>query len=160
MCYSFRLAARVLLYAPSHRQDNTYHGTLSETRNSSMGPPWRIDPTTHRTMSERSYHGATSRSIKYLRQDPIYEIAEFTISYVQWREKWNFQQLIHKTSLLRVVIRATLTFIKDSKRMHLYYCINSLKVALHQIKRLPGQSSRCTVKCIRSECNEGCDWCI
>ena len=26
-----------------------------------MGPPWRIDPMTHRTMSERSYHGATSR---------------------------------------------------------------------------------------------------
>ena len=24
--------------------------------------PWRIDPTTHRTTSERSYHGATSRS--------------------------------------------------------------------------------------------------
>ena len=24
--YSFRLAARVLLYAPSHRQDSTYHG--------------------------------------------------------------------------------------------------------------------------------------
>ena len=23
--YSYRLAARVLLYAPSHRQDNTYH---------------------------------------------------------------------------------------------------------------------------------------
>ena len=44
--YSFRLAARVLLYAPSHRQDNTYHGlcntsrgTLAGTRNSSMGPP-------------------------------------------------------------------------------------------------------------------------
>ena len=67
--YSFRFAARVLLYASSHRQDNTYHGlcytscgALSGTRNSSMGPPWRIDPTTHRTMSERSYHGATSRS--------------------------------------------------------------------------------------------------
>ena len=27
-----------------------------------MGPPRRIDPTTHRTMNERSYHGATSRS--------------------------------------------------------------------------------------------------
>ena len=26
MGYSFRLAARVLLYAPSHRQDSTYHG--------------------------------------------------------------------------------------------------------------------------------------
>ena len=25
--------------------------------------PWRIDPTTHRTMGERSYHGATSRSL-------------------------------------------------------------------------------------------------
>ena len=24
--YSFRLTARVLLYAPSHRQDSTYHG--------------------------------------------------------------------------------------------------------------------------------------
>ena len=34
-----------------------------ETRNSSMGSPQRrIDPTTHRTTSERSYHGATSRS--------------------------------------------------------------------------------------------------
>ena len=43
--YSFRLTARVLLYAPSHRQDNTYHGlcctsrgALAGTRNSSMGP--------------------------------------------------------------------------------------------------------------------------
>ena len=26
--YSFRLAARVLLYASSHRQDDTYHGSL------------------------------------------------------------------------------------------------------------------------------------
>ena len=44
--YSFRLTARVLLYALSHRQDNTYHGlcyssrgALAGTRNSSMGPP-------------------------------------------------------------------------------------------------------------------------
>ena len=27
-----------------------------------MIPPWGIDPTTHDAMSERSYHGATSRS--------------------------------------------------------------------------------------------------
>ena len=46
MGYSFRLTARVLLYAPSHRQDITYHGVcytsrgaLAGTRNSSMGPP-------------------------------------------------------------------------------------------------------------------------
>ena len=44
--YSLRLTARVLLYAPSHRQDNTYHGlwytsrgALVGTRNSSMDPP-------------------------------------------------------------------------------------------------------------------------
>ena len=44
--YSYRLTARVLLYASSHRQDNTYHGlcytsrgALAGTRNSSMGPP-------------------------------------------------------------------------------------------------------------------------
>ena len=44
--YSFRLAARVLLYAPSNRQDSTYHGlcytsrgALAGTRNSSMGSP-------------------------------------------------------------------------------------------------------------------------
>ena len=42
--YSFQLAARVLLYAPSHRQDSTYHGlcytsrgALAGMRNSSMG---------------------------------------------------------------------------------------------------------------------------
>ena len=45
MGYSFRLTARVLFYASSHRQDNTYHGlcytsrgTLAGTRNCSMGP--------------------------------------------------------------------------------------------------------------------------
>ena len=44
--YSFRLTARVLLYAPSHRQDSTYHGlcytsrgALAGTRNSSVGSP-------------------------------------------------------------------------------------------------------------------------
>ena len=29
MGYSFRLTARVLLYAPSHRQDSTYHGHVT-----------------------------------------------------------------------------------------------------------------------------------
>ena len=43
--YSFQLAARVLSYASSHRQDNAYHslcytsrGALAGPRNSSMGP--------------------------------------------------------------------------------------------------------------------------
>ena len=55
--YSYRLTARVLLYAPSHRQDNTYHGlcyisrgALAGMRKSSLGPPregsiwWPIVP--------------------------------------------------------------------------------------------------------------------
>ena len=50
--YSFRLAARVLLYASSHGLCYTSCGALAATRNSPMGTPWRIDLTTHRTMSE------------------------------------------------------------------------------------------------------------
>ena len=45
--YSLRLTARVLLYAPSHIQDSTYHslsytsrGALAGTWNSSMGSPY------------------------------------------------------------------------------------------------------------------------
>ena len=44
--YSFRLTARVIFYAPSNRQDSTYHGlcytsrgALAGKRNSSVGSP-------------------------------------------------------------------------------------------------------------------------
>ena len=59
MGYSFRLTPRVLLYAPSHRQDNTYHGlcytrrgALAGTRNSSMGPPY--EGSTRRPIAPRA----------------------------------------------------------------------------------------------------------
>ena len=59
MGYSFRSAAWVLLYASSHRQDSTYdglcytsRGALAGTRCNSIGSPWRIDPTIHRTMRD------------------------------------------------------------------------------------------------------------
>ena len=46
------------LYAPSHKQDSTYHNlchfcseALHRTRNKSMGPPRWIDPMAHCTMS-------------------------------------------------------------------------------------------------------------
>ena len=66
----FPINTRVLLYAPSHRQDCTYHGlcytsrgALARTRNRSMGPPHEGSiRRLHRTMSERSYQGATSQS--------------------------------------------------------------------------------------------------
>ena len=61
MGYFFRLAARVLLYALSHRQDNTYdflcytrRGALAGTRNSSMDRS--DDPSHHeRTLLPQSY---------------------------------------------------------------------------------------------------------
>ena len=63
--YSFQLAARVLLYASSHRPDNTYHslcytsyGALPGMRNSSM----RSTRKPNRIMSGCSNHGATSHS--------------------------------------------------------------------------------------------------
>ena len=100
-CY-FRLAARVLLYASSHRQDNTYRGLCYTSRgalagkrtpfcihfgvvrqtdvkwkhcisdsyllkNRSMGPPWGIDPTFHRTTSERSHHGVLHEEVAYFK---------------------------------------------------------------------------------------------
>ena len=73
--YSFRLAARILLYAPSHRQDSTYHslcytsrGSLAGTRNSSMGPPhegsiWRpIAPWANDLTTSNGSHWAVSCS--------------------------------------------------------------------------------------------------
>ena len=64
--YSFRLTARVSLYAPSHRQDSTYHGlcytsrgALAGTRNRSRVHHMRDrsdDPSHHeRTLLPRSY---------------------------------------------------------------------------------------------------------
>ena len=37
MGYSFQLTARVLLYAPSHRQDNTYHRLCYTSRGALAG---------------------------------------------------------------------------------------------------------------------------
>ena len=93
--YSFRLAARVLLYAPSHRQDSTYHklcyttrGALAGTRNSSMGTPWMINPTTHHTMSvqllPRSYI-----SLPCSRMEPLQGCEpSFYHPWNQWPSHW------------------------------------------------------------------------
>ena len=51
MGYSFRLAARVLLYAPSQRQDNTYHSLCYTSRGAMAG----ARNTSHR--EEGHYHG-------------------------------------------------------------------------------------------------------
>ena len=51
MGYSFRLAGRVLLYASSHRQDNTYHGLWYTSRWSSG---WNEKYLNRSTMKDRS----------------------------------------------------------------------------------------------------------
>ena len=58
MGYSFRLTARVLLHAPSHRQDNTYHGLCYTSRGALAGmrnSPGRIDLTTPSLRKEMFY---------------------------------------------------------------------------------------------------------
>ena len=61
--YSYRLTARVLLYAPSHRQDNTYHGLCYTSCGAQWVHPMKDrseDPSHHeRTL----YLWATSRSL-------------------------------------------------------------------------------------------------
>ena len=65
----FRLAARVLLYTPSHIEDSTYHGlcytsrgALTAQRNSAMCLPRDVDRTAHHTTTPSHHHGVTSRS--------------------------------------------------------------------------------------------------
>ena len=92
MGYSFWLTARVLLYAPSHRHDSTYHslcytshGALAWTRNSSTGSPWRIDPTT-------SHHERTLLPRSYISPPPL-----------QWRSIYLIQY--HKTKPTKYIIK-------------------------------------------------------
>ena len=100
-----------LLKQTSHRQDNTYHGpcyasrgALAGTRNSSMSPPWRIDPTTNCTMSERSYHGATSRSLNKHPTDRITHTTALVTPVVEhWLEREIAQWVHHEGSIRRPI---------------------------------------------------------
>ena len=64
MGYSFQLAARVLLYAPSHRQDSTYHNMKDQSDN----------PSHHK---KTLHHGATPHSWTYTKNnnDSLLEIS-------------------------------------------------------------------------------------
>ena len=85
--YSFRLTARVLLYAPSYRQDSTYHGlcytsrwALAGTRNSSMGPPhewlirWPIAPWANALTTELHLTPHRKKTRTFLGQHNKYHI--------------------------------------------------------------------------------------
>ena len=68
-CFHY-IAARILLYAPSHRKDSTSHGfvapvvgALAKTRSSSVSSSWIINPMTHHTVKQTLYHRAISHSL-------------------------------------------------------------------------------------------------
>ena len=83
----------------SNKKNSTYlslcytsRRAMAGTRNSSMGAPWRIDLMTHRTMSERSYHGAT---FHFCPTERIAHISAFVTPVVeQWLE-WEIAQWVH-----------------------------------------------------------------
>ena len=110
--YSFRLAARVLLYASSHRQDNTYHGlcytsrgALAGTRNSSMGPP-------HEWSIRRPIAPWANALTTELHLAPV----GFSIPCVWWGVKWDQASLLsHKTkSIILQINFALLKFLVDT----------------------------------------------
>ena len=77
------------------RQDNTYHGLLHQSwstgwnENSSMCPLWRIDPMIHRTMSERSYHTATSRSFRIFEGPALNKCLQTNfVEPNEWMNEW------------------------------------------------------------------------
>ena len=110
--YSFRLIARVLLYAPSHRQDSSYHslwytshGALAGMKNSSMVHPMkdRSDNPSHheRTLLPQNYisHQNQSDSERNNMQPPLHRLfilinskVSFicTISYTRHHNAWPF----------------------------------------------------------------------
>ena len=86
--YSYQLTARVLLYAPSHRQDNTYHslcytsrGALAGMRNSSMGPPlYCMETNVYRTMNKTQVNIFVNHMCRF--QCLIVDLIKFWISKI------------------------------------------------------------------------------
>ena len=101
--YSYRLTARVLLYAPSQRQDNTYHslcytshGALAGTRNSSTTTRITSSGTTYRISNELSF---ITKFITWVgKHDIMWGSVEHNIIFAnecnkfsnKWQRIWDF----------------------------------------------------------------------
>ena len=108
MGYSFRLAARVLLYAPSHSQDRTYHslcytnrGSLAGTRNSSMGH--------HEGLIQRPSHYELTITLDlHLAQTET----NTKVTYLNWEKQWHLGysqsspvvQVVHQCVIQSILI--------------------------------------------------------
>ena len=88
-------------------------GALAGTRNSPMGPPWRIDPTTHRTMSERYYHGAKSRWTRskrilqtyirsFVNSVNVIAITAVRLEFIVYTASWIFDRLVDCLNIYHV----------------------------------------------------------
>ena len=65
-------------------------------------PPWRIDPTTHRTMSEHSYHGAVTRITSS--SVVLHELSKHGVQFIVLNQSIlpHSQHLQHERQLLLV----------------------------------------------------------
>ena len=143
--YSYQLTARVLLYAPSHRQDNTYHSlchtsrvALTGTRNSSMGPP-----------HEGSIRRPTAPWANAL-----------PLSYVPLSALQAGHGKVSMASCWRTPLQRDSVGPSVVIHVHRSTSKGTLEggIALNQV--IVRSEFEVHLKLLRSECNEGCDWCI
>ena len=99
--YSLWLAARILYASPTEKIARN-HGlcyssrwALPGSRNSSMGPPWGLDPTTHRTMNGRPATAAPTNTCFELQQGSTNQ--GFCYTSV-WSTGWN-KKLINRSTI-------------------------------------------------------------
>ena len=78
MGYSFRLAGRVLLYAPSPREDSTYHDLCTPVASTGWNEKQLNGFTMKDRSDERSYNGATSRLFVY------FIVCLFVCLFIYW----------------------------------------------------------------------------
>ena len=77
MGYSFQLTARVLLYAPSHRQDSTYHSLCYTSRRSLAG-------------SRNSFVCISAQSCLHLRDKNAFCLASCWVLMVDCSRQYKF----------------------------------------------------------------------
>ena len=95
--YSYRLTARVLLYAPSHRQDSTYHG-LCYTQWVHLMNDRSDDPSHHeRTL----YLWATSRSGSFITWNVCRVLVYFRTGQKIGLRSWARRPLYHYGQTIR-----------------------------------------------------------
>ena len=100
--YSYRLTARVLLYAPSHRQDNTYHSLCYTSHGALAGT--RTQREVIEVKIRRCCKGCENRLLKnnrwhHFMWSDMNEWIFGQIRFTRWRKQMHFLLLILWVSL-------------------------------------------------------------